>query len=149
MNENPNEQIQPFDSSEPARKWVRSKWFTRKIYEARAEKRRDFWIGVVLFFVLNVVLVLCQWGARFGLFALQPDVFSSPSVSSSLYSILSILLTVLPWVVNIGLILFFAFTRSQIALGMLAGFGIALAIAICLGVIFTIWCFYALSSGGF
>lgn len=121
------------------------KWLTRKIYETAAEKKRDFWIGVGIFFALNIVLTLCQWG----LLAVSPEftITGSDRVSSTLASILYLVFTLAPWVINIGLIVFFALTRSQIALGMLAGFGIALAIVICLGLIFTVWCFATLASG--
>ncbi|MBI3161786.1 MAG: hypothetical protein HYZ23_04720 [Chloroflexi bacterium] len=47
------------------------------------------------------------------------------------------------------MILYFAFTRSQVAYGMMAGFGSALALSICIGVVFTVWCFVALSGSGF
>ena len=121
----------------------------KKIYETKAEKKKDFWIGVGLFFGLNIVLGLCSWGV-FYLFGYSGIWFDgSTSTYSDLYAVLSCVFSLLPWVLNIGLIIYFAFTRSQIALGMLAGFGIALLIALCLGVIFAAYCFYALSSGGY
>ena len=122
------------------------KWLTRKIYETAAEKKRDFWLGVGLFFLLNILLVVCQWGFSAGVYAVSPSMVDSDFPSSPLFSILSWALLLLPWVINIGLIVFFALTRSQIALGMVAGFGIALAIVICLGLIFTVWCFATLAS---
>ena len=128
---------------------TKPKWLTKKIYITPAEKRRDFWIGVGLWWGLNILLSICQYGLTFGLAALLPVYINSDEPFYALISILSWLLTLLPWIINIGLIIYFAFTRSQIALGMLAGFGIALVIVICLGVIFAIWCFYALGSGGY
>lgn len=121
-------------------------WLTRKEYTDPAEKKKDFWIGVGLFFVLNIVLTLCQWGLGYGAMTVAPDGFGSDDFSTTLMTIISWIFILLPWVINIGLIIFFAFTRSQIALGMVAGFGIALAIVICLGVIFTLWCFAVLGS---
>lgn len=131
----------------------KSKWFTRKIYETEAEKKKDFWRGVGLFFGLNILLGICSWGSTVLFFnwaypAAIP-VGGSPSPAADLVSALSCIMSLLPWVINIGLIIYFALTRSQIALGMVAGFGFALLITICLGVIFTAWCFYALSSGGY
>jgi hypothetical protein len=123
--------------------------FTRKIYETDAEQKKDFWRGVGLWWGLNILLTLCQWGVGFGLFTVSPDFISSDSASSPLFTIAGWIFALLPWAINIGLILYFAFTRSQIALGMLAGFGIALAITICLGVIFTVWCFYSLGNTNF
>ena len=125
------------------------KWLTRKEYTDPAEKKRDFWIGVAIFFVLNIVLTLCQWGLGFGVGSVFPDFSNSDSVSSTLATILYLVFALAPWVINIGLIIYFAHTRSQIALGMVAGFGIALAIVICLGVLFTIWCFATLSLGSY
>lgn len=125
------------------------KWLTRKEYTNPAEKKRDFWIGVAIFFVLNIVLTLCQWGLGAGFYTVSPSIVDSNFPSSPLFSILSWVLLLMPWVINIALVIYFALTRSQIALGMLAGFGIALAIVICLGVIFTVWCFATLSSGSY
>ncbi|HRQ33814.1 MAG TPA: hypothetical protein PLM89_11990, partial [Anaerolineales bacterium] len=125
------------------------KWLTRKEYTNPAEKKRDFWIGVAIFFVLNIVLTLCQWGLGAGFYTVSPSIVDSNFPSSPLFSILSWALLLMPWVINIALVIYFALTRSQIALGMLAGFGIALAIVICLGVIFTVWCFATLSSGSY
>jgi hypothetical protein len=59
---------------------------------------------------------------------------------------LTLVLGLVPFVINVGLMIYFAFTRSQIALGMLAAFGAALAVVIVLGVIFTIACFVMLGS---
>ncbi|HLA08420.1 MAG TPA: hypothetical protein VJ022_13310 [Anaerolineales bacterium] len=120
-------------------------FFTRKIYETKAEKKKDFWIGVGLFFGLNIVLALCSWGATALFFSwAYPAVYpigGPPAPAANLVSTLSFIVSLLPWALNIGLIIYFAFTRSQIALGMLAGFGFALAIVICFGVILTIACF--------
>lgn len=123
------------------------KWLARKIYDTEAEKKRDFWLGVGLWWGLNILLTLCQWGVGFGLFTVSPDFISSDSASSPLFTIAGWIFALLPWAINIGLIIYFALTRSQIALGMVAGFGTALAIVICLGAIFMAYCFYALGQG--
>ena len=123
-----------------------SRWLTRKIYETNAEKKKDFWIGFGLWWGLNILLALCSWGA-FTVFGYSGIMFDgSTSTYSDLYSVLNCVLGLLPWVLNIGLIIYFALTRSQIAVGMVAGFGVALLITICLGVIFTVWCFYVLGN---
>ncbi|RIK29888.1 MAG: hypothetical protein DCC56_10950 [Anaerolineae bacterium] len=146
MNDLSNEPIQPSGSPSSDNGGSKPSWLTRKEYTDAAEKRKDFWIGVVLFFVLNIALVLCQWGLGFGAMTVAPNGLGSDDFSTTLTTIVSWIFILLPWVINIGLIVFFAFTRSQIALGMVAGFGIALAIVICLGIVFTIWCFIALGS---
>ncbi|HMS00760.1 MAG TPA: hypothetical protein PKK96_00095 [Anaerolineales bacterium] len=143
MNTENNTPISPNDSD------GKPKWLTRKEYIDPAEKKRDFWIGVAIFFVLNIVLTLCQWGLGFGLLSAPSNFAGTDSASSTLASIFYLVFALAPWVINIGLIIYFAFTRSQIALGMVAGFGIALAIVICLGVIFTVWCFATLSAGSY
>src|SRR5258706_15357980 len=118
----------------------------QKIYETAAEKKKDFRLGIALFFGLNILLAACSWGI-FVLFGYSGVAFNpSTSTYSDIYNVLLCIFSLLPWVLNLGLIIYFAFTRSQIALGMLAGFAIALLITICLGVIFAAWCFYTLGS---
>lgn len=100
------------------------------------KKRRDFWLGVGLFFGLNIAL----WG----LSALFFGVLYNLDIP---YDVVNIILTVvLPYVLNVGLIIFLAFKRPQMALGMLAGFGIALLIVVCLFLITAAVCFIALGS---
>jgi hypothetical protein len=117
----------------------------QKNYETQAEKKKDFWRGVGLFFGLNILLALCSWGANALFFSwAYPAAYpvgGPPTKIADLVRVVNLILSLLPWMLNIGLIVYFAFTRGQIALGMLAGFGIALAIVICLGVILTIACF--------
>jgi len=114
---------------------------TRKEYASPEEKRKDFWRGFIGWFVLNGILCLIQFAAYGVLYGLLTE------SSSSAYPILSTIAGLLPLLINIGLIIFFAFTRSQIALGMLAGFGAALALVIILGLIFTVACFVMMGSG--
>lgn len=121
----------------------------QKIYETAAEKKKDFWVGVGLFFGLNVILSLCGWGLNAAMWSVMYTPEGTNTGLADIYPTISCILGALPLLINIGLIVYFAFTRSQIALGMLAGFGIALILVVCLGVIFTVWCFYALSSGGY
>ncbi|HQV94196.1 MAG TPA: hypothetical protein PLA27_09915 [Anaerolineales bacterium] len=141
-----SENNSPLDSNNSDGK---PKWLTPKVYETDAERKRDFWIGVGIFFALNIVLTLCQWGVGAGALTVSPTNGSSDFVSSTLFTILTWVFLLLPWVINIGLIIYFAFTRNQVALGMVAGFGIALAIVICLGVIFVAWCFITLGAGSY
>jgi hypothetical protein len=121
---------------------------TRKEYTDPAEKKKDFWRGVGLWFGLNILLGLCNWGAST---AMNNMAYTPNGPNTQLVDILplvSFMLGFIPLLINIGLIVFFAFTRSQIALGMLAGFGIALLFSIILGVIFAVACFVILRSGG-
>ncbi|MEB2332731.1 MAG: hypothetical protein OZ914_00240 [Anaerolineaceae bacterium] len=144
MNSDNNTPISPNDND------GKPKWLTRKEYTDPAEKKRDFWLGVGIFFVLNIALILCRWGLGYGVLAVSPDTVNSSSPMAMILGGMILWgLLLLPWVLNIGLIVFFALTRSQVALGMVAGFGIALVIVICLGVIFTVWCFAMLGSGSY
>ncbi|MFZ5905628.1 MAG: hypothetical protein ACOYZ8_18975 [Chloroflexota bacterium] len=104
------------------------------------KKRRDFWLGVGLFFGLNLALA--------GLGALFFGVLYSLDIPYDLINVLSLIANLLPYVLNIGLIIFLAFKRPQMALGMLAGFGFSIAIVICLGLLFMAACFIILGSSG-
>jgi hypothetical protein len=121
---------------------------TRKEYTDPAEKKRDFWRGVGLWFGLNILLALCSWGAST---AINNRAYTPDGPNPQLVDILplvSFMLGFIPLIINIGLLLFFAFTRSQISLGMLAAFGIALLITIVLGVISAVACFLIFRSSG-
>ena len=124
-------------------------WLTRKEYTGPAEKKRDFWRGIGLFFVLNIVMALCSWGASTALYNITYTPNGTNTQLVDVYSIVGFILAVIPLLINIGLIVFFAFTRRQIALGMLAGFGIALLLSIVLGVILAVACFVILRSAGY
>ena len=136
-------ELQPF-----APKPEKTSWFTKKNYTIEAEKKKDFWIGFWLWWGLNIALTLCGWGIYVIYVGALGTDYSSLTNSDLLTSLMCIL-QLAPWVINIGLILYFAFTRSQVAYGMMAGFGSALALSICIGVVFTVWCFVALSGSGF
>ena len=122
---------------------------TRKQYVNPAEKKKDFWRGVGLFFGLNIVMALCSWGAGAALSNMTYTPNGPNPQLESVYPALNFMLGVIPLLVNIGLIVFFAFTRSRIALGMLAGFAIALVLSIILGVIFAVACILMLRSAGY
>jgi hypothetical protein len=124
-------------------------WLTRKEYANPAEKKKDFWRGVGLFLGLNIVMALCSWGASAALANMTYTPNGPNDQLVNVYPVISFVIGVIPLLINIGLIVFFAFTRSQIALGMLAGFGIALLLSIILGVIFAVACFLTLRSGSF
>lgn len=117
---------------DPKSEMPRSKWLSRKIYTNPAEKKRDFWAGVGLWFVLNIVLLL-------SIFPLNAFLYTILSYDAA--DLVALIVGLVPLLVNIGLIVYFAFTRSQIALGMVAGFGSALLIVICLGLFLTAVCF--------
>lgn len=110
---------------------------TRKEYTSREEKRKDFWIGVGVFIGLNVLiyvlLLLLTW--------VLTTLPLSPGDEESILLGLSYLAFPLQILVNIGAIIYFALTRSWVALGMLGTFGFLILLALVAGVIFSIICF--------
>jgi hypothetical protein len=105
-----------------------------------AKNRKQFRLGIFLFIGLNILLFVFTAAVQF---ALSNNSVNLPAYISTMLLLINVFL---PYVINIGLLIFFAATkRGQIALGMLAGFGIALAIVILLGLIFTVACFVLLS----
>lgn len=113
-----------------------------KIYETTSEKRKDFWRGFIGWFGLNIVMALIGVGVSLWI---APNLSAQDfNTTATIYNYLSIGLSCLPLLINVGLIVIFAFTRSQIAMGMLTAFGVALFISICLGIIATVACFVML-----
>jgi len=113
----------------------------RKIYESRSQKTGDFFIGVGLMIGVNVVfsvILALLAGMGSALFGSNYN-----SAVASIGSMLSIVLYCLPFVVNIGLIIYFDLTRYWIALGMLAVIAFLLLIALLLSAA----CFVLLGGG--
>jgi hypothetical protein len=92
----------------------------------RATKRRDFWIGFVGWFFVNVVLVLITGGLP-----AEWQQFFGPGVL----------------IANIVVIIVVAWLRTFIALGMLTAFGTALAAVVLGGVVFTAGDFAVVGGG--
>jgi hypothetical protein len=105
---------------------------TRKTYSTRSEKIIDFIVGFIGWFVLNGVMGGAS-SLAFNLLSATP-LPSDPNFQTAL-GILSLVLTCLPLLVNVGLIVFFAFTRYWIALGMLGALAAALIVVICIAVL--------------
>jgi hypothetical protein len=119
-----------------------------KIYETPSEKTVDFVIGFVGWFILNgifwglAVLITSLTLNAFPVDSTNPDAFDT---YTTIQNVLSTVLGCLPLLVNIGLIIFFAFRRKWIAFGMLSAFGGLLIITICLGIVATAACFVILN----
>ena len=101
----------------------------RKVYTTRNEKVLDFVIGFVGWFLVNGLLYGCS------ILILQ----SMDSSSSD--SILALLLGLIPLLVNIAALIFFAFTRRWIALGILAAFALVLVGVLLIGIAIYVICF--------
>lgn len=102
----------------------------RTVYETKEQERADLWRGVGLWFALNVAMYVVRW--------IPPYL---PYDNASVGDQISVLMTYLPWTVNLGALAYFGFTRRWVALGMLVAFAAALAFAIVAGILFLTWCF--------
>lgn len=116
--------------------------FSRKEYTSEAEKKKDFWIGFAGWFIGNIILCLLQFlGSTLVLGLVGAFDQGNTDLSGAAVNAISILLSVLPWLLNLGLLIFFAVTRTQIALGMLVAFAVSIALVILAGVVLTVACF--------
>jgi hypothetical protein len=101
-----------------------------------AQKQRDFWLGIGLFYAMNFVMWLIGvliWAVIGGL-----------SLTGTLADIVTGIIGFVPFVINLGVIIFLAFKRPRMAFGMLAAFGVPLAITVCLALAFGAVCFVLL-----
>ena len=113
----------------------------RRVYANRGEKVVDLIIGVAVWHIVNIVL-----GIGFAVLSgVLMGVSNDPNVTS-VTSILSTVLSCLPFLVNIALLIFFGLTRYWIALGMVGTFALYVILAICALVIFGAACFAILGS---
>lgn len=112
---------------------------TRKNYETRNQKIVDFIIGFIGFMILNGVL----GGIGQLLSALLTVPLSRLNSNSTdlIYGIVGLIAICTPLVINIGAIIFFAFTRYWIALGALTAFAVGLIIVICISIFLLATCF--------
>jgi len=112
----------------------------KKVYETRAEKKKDFIIGVGVFFGLNVLLYL--------LAALASSLSQTITADFELFALMGCWY-ILPFLANVGAIIYFGLTRSWIALGMLGTFGALMLLSLILSCIASIVCFVLFSIGGY
>jgi hypothetical protein len=113
---------------------------TKEEYPNREEKRKDFWLGVVIFITLNTLMVLAV------LLLARIQGLRGRS-SNDLVTFIYLILNFLPYVINIGLLIYFFLTRDWIALGMLAAWGFFMVLVLLAGIVFVIFCFVSLSTG--
>jgi ABC-type amino acid transport system permease subunit len=116
---------------------------TRKEYTDPAEKKRDFWKGFWLWWVLNILM----WIISIALSALLANL---PYGDNGAYNLIGgttlLVINFVPLLVNVGLMIYFGLTRTQIMRGMLTAFGVALGIVVLLGIAFTVYCFVMLAN---
>jgi len=117
----------------------------RKVYETRTEKQKDFAIGVGVFIGLNALLGFLLWIV--GSLLTEPFVNSTSEVVSALALLGVFLFNALPFVINLGVLIYFLVTRIWIAFGMLGAFGALLLLGLIAGIILSIVCFTTMGSG--
>lgn len=132
------------DQQPPEQGSKKRSWLVSKEYADEAEKKKDLWRGFWLWWGLNILLWVVSTALAVGA---SNFTYSDNELVSSIASVAGLLVGLLPWLINIGFIIFFAFTRSQMALGMLLAFGVALAIVIVLGIVFAVVCFVLIAAG--
>ncbi len=119
---------------------------TRKIYATRGEKTIDFFVGFVGWFVLNGII---GGGAQLVITVLNNAFISvNNSTAQSVVGVTGLVLGCIPFILNIGLIIFFAFTRHWIALGALGALVASLIIVICIATLIGGVCFALLAGAG-
>ncbi len=91
---------------------------------------RDFWLGLAGTIVGNGLLFVLVS------LLLRSD---SPTVQQ--------IALALPWLVNLGLLIFFAIKRVPVALGMVTAYSVAFGLVLVAGIVFLAICFGALGSG--
>ncbi len=120
---------------------------TRATYETRSQKVRDFLIGYIGWFVLNALVNALLYAFAFLSPALMTSNDYDPTLQSTL-SIVGLVCNIGAFLLNIGLLIYFALTRYWIALGALSAFGTLFALAICAAVVIGVVCFVSLAGAG-
>ena len=118
--------------------------FQRKVYANNNEKVVDAIIGVVLWHLINIVLGVI-FSIAFSAMASVP--FGDANLSNTM-NIISLVTGCIPFIFNVGLMIYFGLTRYWIALGMLGTFAAYLILTICLLVFFGAACFAILGGLG-
>ena len=120
----------------------------RKDYLTRREKTVDFLIGFFGWFLLNGLwwggLTLASW-----LLLQVSDTPAGTDLTQFLESIgevASVVLLILPLIINVALLIRFAFGRFWIAIGAASAFASLLLLTICAGIVWTVACFTILGS---
>lgn len=103
----------------------------KRIYEARSEKRRDFWIGFGGWFGINIVLLVLDGLVFMPMNYLVGQGILSAGVRDLLLAIGGPLLLL----INVGGLIGLLLTRLWVALGALAAIGAALLFTLIVGLI--------------
>ena len=107
----------------------------KKVYADRSEKQKDFAIGVGVFFGLNALIYLLQ------LLVTSLLALTNAPEAESLGYLISCLAFPLQILANIGTLIYFTFTRTWIALGMLGIISLLMSLLVIIGIFSSIVCF--------
>ncbi len=114
----------------------------RKEYTTPEDKKKDFWIGFGLFWGVNILV----WGLTVLAGIAVTDWSNSGKANDVAVVALGPIIALLPWVINVGVLIWLARTRSQMALGMLIGFAVVLGLTVLLFIVALVACFVALGT---
>jgi hypothetical protein len=115
-----------------------------KVYTTQREKWIDFGIGFGAWWIINALFFGLFLGLSDSVVAAQRNDLD-PNLSAAMgYGMAC--LSFLPLVLNVAAMIYFAYVRRWIALGLLGAFAAALFLTVCAAVIFTIYCFVSLSN---
>jgi hypothetical protein len=109
---------------------------TRKTYTTRNEKIIDFVIGFVGFIVLNTIMWLVIIRLVVILFGLPPN----NSLILQLAQLAIQIILVIPFIIDIALLIFFDSRHKWIAFGILGAFALLLLVALGAGLFFAASC---------
>ena len=97
-------------------------------------RQLDFWIGLGLFFFVSIGFGLLGGGISLLTAVLPKYAFE--------LGVLSTIVSCLPYLVLLGMTIYFFIRRRWVALGLLAGFAFSLLLALVLGLLVMIACFF-------
>lgn len=107
----------------------------RKVYRTRSEKGTDLVLGIAIFIAINILLIAL---VPFGLSIASQNGWLQNSVFAAFFFGLACL-------VHFGAIIYFALTRSWVAMGILSSFALVLAVTLIFGAVFSAVCFNPLT----
>jgi len=103
-------------------------YFERKVYETRSQKVGDFFLGIGLFIAVNIASGVISTLFT-GIVVSMSSAWNS-SALQTLSGLLIFLVYVLPFAVQVGLLIYFGLTRYWIALGILGAFAVSLLLVL-------------------
>jgi hypothetical protein len=111
----------------------------------RAQKLRDFLIGFGGWWLINGLATGCYYGVYALLLGQYAGVDSR---ALTLFSQGLNAVSCLWLVINVGVLIFLAFKRPWIAVGIAAAYALLFVIGLCLGVFLLVFCFWVLGQYG-